>query len=185
MSKFLAFSLIICSLILGAGIGYVFTPQYANQAQGSMGMGLGQADRLVDLRYINAMAAHHRGAMLLAEQVKDKSQRAEVRELAAAILKNEPVLIDELYSWKKQWYKSGQAARDPRVAKLGNFDDKMDLRFLNALIAHHQDGVAMTMDIRLKSSRNEVLNNADAVQDFLTKSGDMLKGWRKQWYNVE
>jgi uncharacterized protein (DUF305 family) len=59
-----------------------------------------------------------------------------------------------------------------------------DLRFLNALIAHHENGIVMTQEVRAKSSRAEVLDNADAVEAFLKKTGVMLREWRKAWYNI-
>jgi uncharacterized protein (DUF305 family) len=55
---------------------------------------------------------------------------------------------------------------------------------LNALIDHHHEGVKMTKEIRTKSSRSEVLNNADAVEKFLTESGETLKTLRKNWYKI-
>ena len=42
----------------------------------------------------------------------------------------------------------------------------------------------MTKDISTKSSRSEILNNANAVEKFLNDSGEMFKTWRKNWYNI-
>lgn len=176
-------SLLLVGIVIGTGIGYFFTPQYA-QTMYADSMGLGQADSLVDLRYINAMIAHHRGAMLLAEQAQ-ASEREEIRTLAASILAGEPALIEELYAWKKDWYGDARSVRDPIVANLGAYDDSFDLRFLNALLAHHASGIVMTQEIRLKSSRAEILNNADAVENFLVTTTQTFKDWRKSWYNVE
>lgn len=185
MSKTLSLALIILALIVGMGIGYVFTPNYAQMsAESRDSMDLGKADRNFDLRYINAMAAHHRGAMLLAEQVKGQTQRAEIKSLAESILQEEPGAINELYGWKQKWYKDSRKARDPWVPNLGTYDDKLDLRFLNALIAHHRSGIEMTQETRLKSTRNEVLNNADAVEKFLTDTGKILETWRSEWYSI-
>lgn len=184
MSKhLLAISFLVIGLIIGMGAGYFFTPQY-QETMYEKSMDLGAADRLVDLRYLNAMAAHHRGAMLLAEQA-EQSQRPEIRSLASAIQKDELILIDELYKWKKEWYRDTRTVRDPLPVRIGSYDDKFDLRFLNALIAHHEAGILMTQEIRTKSSRAEVLNNADAVENFLKTTGVMLREWRKAWYNVE
>jgi uncharacterized protein (DUF305 family) len=184
MSKnFLAVSLLIIGLIVGTGIGYYLTPQY-RETMYDKSMDLGTADRLIDLRYMNAMIAHHRGAMLLAKQA-EQSRRADIQALAAAIQKDEPKLIDELYQWKRDWYRDTRSVRDPAPAKIGSYDEKMDLRFLNALIAHHEAGISMTQEIRQKSSRKEVLDNADAVENFLKTTLVTLKGWRKTWYNVE
>jgi uncharacterized protein (DUF305 family) len=176
-------ALVLISGVSGIGIGYYLTPEYKLGMFEKYSMNLGPADRWVDLRYVNTMIAHHRGAMLLAEQAKE-SPREEVRNLARDILANEPKLIDELYVWKKEWYGDSRVVRDPLVAKLGSVDDTFDLRFLNALITHHEDGIVMTKDIRLKSSRSEVQNNANAVEQFLTTSGAMLREWRREWYSL-
>lgn len=183
ISTYLAVSLMIVAGIVGVAIGYGLTPQYSLAMFDKTEMDLGRPDRWLDARYIDAMAAHHRGAMLLAEQAQ-QSQREEIRNLASDILKNEPKLIDELYQWKKDWYGDTRKARDPVVARLGSVDEKFDLRFLNALIAHHELGIEMTQDVRTKSSRTEVLNNADAVENFLKSTLPVLEDWRKQWYNI-
>jgi uncharacterized protein (DUF305 family) len=180
--NFLAISLLIVGLMVGTGIGYYLTPQY-RETMYDKSMDLGNADRLVDLRYLNAMIAHHRGAMLLAEQA-EQSQRPEIRSLASAIQKDEPKLIEELYQWKRDWYRDTREVRDPVRVQIGSYDEKLDLRFLNALIAHHEAGILMTQEIRMKSSRKEVLDNADAVENFLKTTLVALKEWRKAWYNV-
>lgn len=179
----LAIALMILTGILGVGIGYSLTPEYRLSMYEKNTMDLGRADRTLDLRYVNAMIAHHRGAMLLAEQAK-KSERAEVKNLAEAILKDEPAAIAELYAWKKEWYRDTRAVADPVAPKLGDYDKTFDLRFLNALVAHHEAGVEMTGDVRLKSSRSAVLDNANAVEAFLKSGIVMLSNWRTTWYNL-
>lgn len=181
-SIFLLVSVAVSALIFGIAVGYYLTPQYT-QNMLVKNMNLGQADNLLDLRYINAMIAHHRGAILLAQQA-EKSQRQEIVSLAKEIQVNEPKLISELYSWKKQWYGDVRPVADPIVVKLGNYDDKFDLRFLNALIAHHDAGILMTQEVRQKSSRTEIINNADAVETFLKTTAVGLKQWRQDWYNL-
>lgn len=180
----LAGSLIVVSLLIGVATGYWLTPEYNQSMYDKTKMDFGRADRTLDLRYINAMAAHHRGAMMLAEQATKKGQREEIKNLATDILKNEPAAINELYQWKKDWYKDKRLVKDPVVSELGVSDDKFDLRFLNALIAHHEAGILMTKEIKTKSSRTEILNNADEVEIFLSNSLEMLKRWRKDWYNI-
>ncbi len=147
-------------------------------------MDLGRADRGLDLRYINAMIAHHRGAILLAEQAQPVTQKKEIQDLAADILKNEPPAIQELYDWKKAWYGDTKKVRDPIVPKLGTYDKSYELRFLNALIAHHEAGLMMTDDIKTKSSRLEILNNADTVGTFFETTMKVFKGWRTEWYKI-
>lgn len=171
-------------VIIGITIGYFFTPEYKTTMYTKDTMSLGQADRTFDLRYINAMIAHHRGAMLLAEQLEKNTTRPELQALAQEILKSEPQLIAELYAWKKEWYRDTRIVRDPIVATLGSADSTFDLRFLNAMIAHHEAGVSMTKETHTKSSRSEILNNANAVEQFLTNGIKTLTELRRTWYGV-
>jgi uncharacterized protein (DUF305 family) len=180
----LAIALMIVTGVAGAAIGYAMTPEYKLSMYDKTTMDLGRPDRWLDLRYINAMIAHHRGAMLVAEQASKNTQRQEIKDLTAEILKNEPGAIAELYKWKKDWYGDTRSVKDPIVPNFGTYDEKYDLRFLNALIAHHESGLVMTKEIKSKSSRTEILNNADAVDTFLTTTLQVFKDWRKQWYNI-
>lgn len=183
MNKYLALSLILIVFIFGVGIGYVYNPESKMETLSMQGLGL--ANRTLDLRYINAMATHHQGAILLAEQVKTQSQRPEIKALAEEILASEPKLISRLYDWKTAWYKDNRKAQSPVAVNLGSFDENLDLRFLNALIAHHEEGVLMAKEAMAKSSRNEILTDASAVAEFLSGSGQMLKTWRQDWYGIK
>ena len=180
----LSIALILVALIIGMGIGFASSPAYLFTMEDKQVMGLGAPDRWVDLRYINAMAAHHRSAILLATVAQKESRRTEIHQLALAILDNEPKLIDELYAWKRSWYKDNRKVKDPTIPNLSTYDEKFDLRFLNALIAHHEAGIDMTREIRMKSSNKDVLNNADAVETFLKNSIVTLKEWRQLWYQI-
>lgn len=184
ISIYSAISFIVIALVLGTGIGYSLTTEYRMSAYDKGGMDLGAADRTFDLRYINAMIAHHRGAMLLAEQLKANTSRPEMTALSEMILTEEPKAIAELYAFKKDWYGDSKKVKDPIVANLGSSDDKFDLRFLNALIAHHEEGILMTKEVRTKSSRAEILNNVDAVETFLSGSLNDLKKLRQEWYAI-
>ena len=186
ISVYLATSLILVSLVLGMAAGYYLTPEY-NNGMGSFSekMGLGAADRFVDLRYIDKMISHHRGAILLAEAADKNTERREIHELAADIMANEPKLIEELYAWKASWYGDTRVVAEPIQINLGKKDHKSDLRFLNALISHHDMGIEMTREIRTKSSRSEILDNADSVENFLSTSMLTLKNWREGWYKVK
>lgn len=184
ISTTLAVSLMVVTSVLGWVAGYSSTPDYKTSMFDKTAMDLGVADRNLDLRYINAMIAHHRGAMLLATEASAQTQRKEMQDLSAMILKDEPKAIAELYNWKKEWYGDTKEVKDPIVSNLGIYDEKFDLRFLNALIAHHEAGLMMTKEVMMKSSRTEILNNADAVDTFLNTTLKLFKDWRTQWYNI-
>lgn len=185
ISATLAGSLIIVSGILGIMFGYYITPEYQQHMYAKDTMDIGEADRWADLRYMNMMIAHHRGAMLLAEQAYRHGQRDEIKQLASDILRTEPVLIEELYNLRRRWYGDARRVKDPETVNLGTADDTFDLRFLNALIAHHEAGVKMAREVRGVSQRREILDNADAVEYSLSSSSAVLRKWRLDWYNVQ
>jgi hypothetical protein len=182
MSKFLALSLVIIFFIAGLGIGYVLTPGY--KLEETMAEDLGTADKYLDLRYINAMAAHHKGAINLGEQLKENTKRPELFTLANNILEGEPKLIKQLEEWKIAWFNDTSEIKAGETPNLGEYDVKFDLRFLNAIIAHHEAGIEMADEALHKSSRNEILNDADGVKTFLMNSIDDLKQMRLKWYNI-
>lgn len=184
ISIYLALGFVVVALVSGIGVGYSLTSEYRVSMYDKNGMNLGPADRTFDLRYVNAMISHHRGAMLLAEQLEKNTARPEMKALAKDILASEPAAIAELYAWKKEWYGDTKIVRDPIVSNLGPAGEKFDLRFLNAMIAHHEAGVVMTKETRLRSSRAEVLDNADAVEAFLKGGIAALGGLRSDWYNI-
>ncbi|QQS60837.1 MAG: DUF305 domain-containing protein [Candidatus Moraniibacteriota bacterium] len=184
VSIYIVLGCVVVSLFLGMSIGFYFTPEYQFNKYDKTSMDLGMADHWLDLRYINAMIEHHRGAMLLANQALKYTERKEMKELAGKVLTDEPLAIAELYEWKKQWYGDKKTVRDPVVSNLGTYDEKFDLRFLNALIAHHEAGFIMTSDVKKKSSRTEILNNADVVDVFLSTTLKIFKDWRKEWYSI-
>ncbi|NMW22256.1 MAG: DUF305 domain-containing protein [Chlorobiaceae bacterium] len=179
----LAVALAIISAVAGIGVGYWYTPQYSLSMYDKKMMDLGQADKWVDLRYLDAMISHHREALRLAEQA-GISQKPEIKRLSADILKTEPLAIAELYRWKKEWYSDIKPVQEPESVHLGSYNRTFDLRFLNALVAHHENGIQLTREIRLKSSRNDVLDNAERVEHALHESLRMLREWRKEWYNI-
>ena len=183
ISKLLTISFVIIAFVIGIGAGYLIAPEYAMaSSEANQMVDLGKADKYVDLRYINAMIAHHGGAMTLAEQAKAKSERPEIIKLAEDILAGEPKAIAELYQWKKDWYRDVRKVEYKEVPNIGDYDENFDLRFLNALIVHHEDGIIMAQEIKLKSTRAEILSNADAVIEFLNGGLEMLKEWRSEWY---
>ncbi len=103
MSKLLAISLAVIALMLGLGIGYMVSPEYAKQSM-MHSNNLGNADDKYDLRFIDAMIEHHEGAIQMAEDAKMKSNREEVLRLADEIMNAQTSEIEMMKQWKEKWY---------------------------------------------------------------------------------
>jgi len=180
----LTLSISLVMFIAGITIGYYLTPNYQQDMYSKNAMELGAADRWLDLRYINAMIAHHRRAVIMAEQAAESGQRDEIKQLAGDILEGEPALIAKLYDLKKELYRDTKPVKDPEEVNLGPSDENFDLRFLNSLIFHHEEGIQMTAEARTKTSTAAVLDDANAVEDFLRTTLIQFRQWRNDWYGV-
>jgi uncharacterized protein (DUF305 family) len=65
---------------------------------------LGAADAEFDLQFINAMIPHHEGAVTMAQDALNKSQRPEIRNLAQEIINSQQIEIEQMQQWRQAWY---------------------------------------------------------------------------------
>lgn len=169
----------------------------------NMTMDLGSADANYDLRFIDAMIPHHQGAVEMAKQAQQKSKRPEIKKLASEIIKAQDQEIAQLKQWRTAWYpkaSSTPVAYDAKTGKtvpmpheqmqgmmmnmdLGATDTEFDLRFINAMIPHHESAIAMAKDALSKSQRPEIKKLAQSIIDSQQAEINQMKQWRKSWYN--
>ncbi|MBD2411455.1 DUF305 domain-containing protein [Nostoc calcicola FACHB-3891] len=169
----------------------------------SMGMDLGPADADFDLRFIDAMIPHHQGALEMANVAQQKSKRPEIKKLADNIIKSQNQEITQMKQWRQAWYPS--AGNKPMAYNsqmghmmemssdqmqgmmmsqdLGAADDKFDLRFINAMIPHHEGAVKMAQDALNKSKRPEIKQLAQEIIKAQDTEIKQMQQWRKTWYN--
>lgn len=186
MNKSLVTVFIIIAYFVGLGVGFFLTPEYSAMSEERRGssMSLGQPDRNLDLRYIDGMLAHHESALYMAKQAINNSSRSEIRELSHAIIKLDQNGIDRLYNMKKQLYNNSQKISQFQKNNLGYSDNQFDLRFLNAMIIHHEEAINVSREVLTKSYRTEILNEANNTISFLTENENQLKQWRETWYGI-
>lgn len=67
-------------------------------------MDIGPADANYDLRFIDSMIPHHQGAVTMAQDLLQKSQRLELKKLAQNIITSQQQEIDTLKQWRNKWY---------------------------------------------------------------------------------
>ncbi|MBW4693732.1 MAG: DUF305 domain-containing protein [Lyngbya sp. HA4199-MV5] len=168
----------------------------------SMGMDLGPADADFDLRFLDAMTPHHQGAVVMAKDAQQKSKRPEIQTLAADIIKAQAKEIAAMKQWRQAWYPKAPAtpmawhsemghmmAMSPDQTKsmmmsmdLGAADSQFDLRFLNAMIPHHEGAIVMAKDVLSKSKRPEVKQLAQAIITSQQVEIAQMKQWKQAWY---
>ncbi len=165
-------------------------------------MDLGPADESYDLRFIDGMIPHHEGAVVMAKEVLKKSKRPELIALANGIIKAQDSEIAMMKTWRKDWYPKANLTpmawhtqanhmmgMPPEQMKamrmdmdLGVSDDQFDLRFINAMIPHHEGALVMANDAIGKSKRPEIQKEAKNILSSQTTEIKQMKQWRKDWY---
>lgn len=165
-------------------------------------MNLGPKDETFDLRFIDAMIPHHEGAVIMAQEALQKSSRPEIQQLAQAIISAQEQEIQQLQEWRLAWYPDAGDAPlmyhaemghtmpmtdDVRSSMmmsgdLGAADDQFDLRFINAMIPHHEGAIAMAQQVLQNSDRPEVKELAQNIIDSQQQEIDQMIQWRQAWY---
>lgn len=167
-----------------------------------MNMDLGPADESFDLRFMDGMIPHHEGAVAMAQEALQKSNRPEIKQLAQAIIDAQEKEISELKEWRTTWYPNAgdelmmystemghmmpmtEEMRSSMMmtGDLGAADDQFDLRFINAMIPHHQGAIDMARQALEKSDRPEIKELAQNIIDSQQQEIDQMEQWRKDWY---
>jgi len=208
-----ATAIALISIISGCAIAPKTAPQTtspspdaslpSNMMDHSSMMDLGPADADYDLRFIDAMIPHHQGAVIMAKDVLQKSPRAELKKLATGIISAQNQEITQMQQWRQAWYPKApnkpmawhspmnhmmemppnqvQAMR--MEMDLGAADANYDLRFINAMIPHHQGAIVMAKDVLQKSQRPEMQKLAQDILSSQQAEIEQMKQWRKSWYN--
>ena len=168
----------------------------------NMAMDLGSADANFDLRFIDGMKPHHQGAIVMAREAQQKSQRPEIKKLADEIIMAQTKEITELQTWRKQWYPNASSMPMAHNAKMGHMmemnadqmkgmmmtqdlgaqDAEFDLRFINAMIPHHEGAVKMAQDASTKSTRPEVKQLSKEIISSQQTEIKQMQEWKKVWY---
>ncbi len=184
MSKALSISLIVVAFFIGTGFGFFFAPEYAGlQLQGAS-MDGPAADRFTDLRFLNTMGRHHRGAYDLAKAAEAGSQRPEITEFAKAVQALKASDLKQFTTWKQEWYQDPRPIEAAAPLHLGAWDADFDLRFLNALEGKLVEAIAMGAAQRKVSVRPELLTYAAELIRVQTGVLDQVQAWRKAWYGL-
>jgi len=168
----------------------------------SMSMDLGPADANYDLRFIDGMSVHHQGAVNMAQDVLKQSKRPEMKKLATNIIAAQKREINQMKEWRKTWYPKADNTPIAYHAQMGHMmamtpeqmqsmmmtmdlgaaDDQFDLRFLNAMIPHHEGALVMAQDALKKSKRPEMKKLSEEILTSQKKEILQMKEWRKTWY---
>ena len=165
-------------------------------------MDVGPANANYELRFIDSMVPHHQGALVMAQEVIQKSKRPELISFAKGMIAEQQKEITQMQQWRKQWYPKASAtptmwhaAMNHEMSmtaehkqsmmmsmSLGNADAEFDRRFLDAMIPHHQGAVTMAKDALQKSKRPGLQQLSQNIIKSQQSEIDRMTQWRQKWY---
>lgn len=76
----------------------------------------------------------------------------------------------------------GSMGHDSMSMELGPKDEAFDLRFIDAMIPHHQGAVVMAQEALQKSSRPEIKQLAEEIIAAQEQEISQMQQWRTEWY---
>lgn len=142
-----------------------------------------------DKEFLADVIVHHHGAIVMAKEARVNSARPEIIQFANDIISMESSNIEQAYIWRRDWF--GETSyifpdqSDKKISMikdLGSQDDKFDLRFLDAMIAHHEGAITMLNNILVPTTKTEIHNVASSGIIALSKDVETMKQWKKEWY---
>jgi uncharacterized protein (DUF305 family) len=142
-----------------------------------------------DARFIDDMIAHHQGAIAMAEMALEQAEHEELRALAEDIIAAQTSEIEQLQSWRSEWYPdlaptegTGMGMGEMEISQ----DESVpfDQRFIEAMISHHQGAIEMAEIALEQAEHEEIRTLAEAVISAQTAENEQMQGWLASWYGV-
>jgi uncharacterized protein (DUF305 family) len=138
-----------------------------------------------DAQFIDGMIVHHRGAIDMANDALSKVEKPEIKTLAQAILKAQDAEIKQMKGWRKQWYPdvkdTGGMQMDMGPMSVTEGSRPYDIRFIDAMIPHHEGAIAMANEALKKAEKPEIKMLAQAIIKAQTAEIEQMKQWRTEW----
>jgi uncharacterized protein (DUF305 family) len=142
-----------------------------------------------DATFIDSMIEHHRGAITMAEQALENSERSELRSLAEAIIAAQTTEIEEMQQWREAWFPD-LAPTDGMEMGMGEMSistdesTPFDQRFIEAMISHHQGAIDMAEMALEMSERDEIRELAETIIATQSAEIEQMRNWLEEWYNI-
>jgi uncharacterized protein (DUF305 family) len=173
----------LCSIALLGGCGTAPTPT-ATQKHGG-GHSESASGTPFDAQFIDGMIVHHQGAIDMAREAQTRAAKPEIKALADAIISAQTTEIGQLNAWRKAWYpdlrNTTGMSIDMGPMSVAKGEASYDLRFIDAMIPHHEGAIAMAKEAKAKAEHSELKTLSDAIIAAQTAEIDRMRAWRAQW----
>jgi uncharacterized protein (DUF305 family) len=180
------------------------TPALAESPTPVTGAGDSDMSMEFDRMFIDMMVPHHESAVEMARVVLERTERAEMRQLAEEIIEAQEKEIEQLRSWRQEWYGSSDTpsmAEMPMLHGMPDMDhgtqsmdmaaevqllrtapEPFDQAFIDAMILHHQSAIDAARLAEQQASRQDIRELAQAIIADQQREIDQMRSWREAWY---
>lgn len=139
-----------------------------------------------DLLFIDGMIPHHQSAIKMAQEALSQAEHAEIKSLAQNIIDSQQKEIDEMQQWRTAWYTDTAPTMGMGMGMgmmdIPAGDQPFDLRFIDAMIPHHQGAVMMAQAALARAEHAELKTLAQNIIDAQQKEIAEMQQWRAAWY---
>lgn len=156
--------------------------QFGPMGRGMMNEMGAMADIDSEYDYMSSMIPHHEEAVQNARILRDRTNRAEMREFAQDIIEVQSREIDQMTEWLERWYPDRPARADyePMMGDYtGMNGDELDVGFLQDMIPHHMAAVMMSQQLlggRL-AEHDQVAELARGIRDAQLREIRRMSDW--------
>jgi len=163
----------------------------APAAQSTMPPAVAAASTPYDLQFIDTMSRHHQGAVQMATMAHAKIRLSQLKELTRRIPVDQQKEIDQMKSWRDQWYPGAPSAEDMQMPGMSG-SMKMDMShmesrkpgreydamFIDMMTSHHQGALQMAQEALGKAEHPEIKTLAQQIIGEQTKEIEQMKQWK-------
>jgi len=185
--------LITLALLVGCTPGGVSAPATDSEAateshDGGHGDHMAMSEDLpFDAAFIDSMVVHHEGAVQMATELVENTERPELLAMADAIIATQSSEIAQMQAWREEWFGDLAASEgmDMDMGAMEVSDDESipyDRRFLDAMIDHHKGAIAMAERALQDSERAEIRTLAEAIIAAQEAEVAQMEGWLREWF---
>lgn len=131
---------------------------------GSHPMLEGLTGEALEIAFLSGMIKHHEGAIQMARWILERTQNAEIKEAAEAIIAAQDPEIQQMTQWLQDWY--GQGVDEQSATMMQNemtmmmqtieASENPDATFLEQMSLHHNSAIDMSQSALLGSNHPEL-----------------------------
>ncbi|AGP41376.1 DUF305 domain-containing protein [Sorangium cellulosum] len=155
-----------------------------------------------DQQFIDMMAPHHEGAVMMAETAQERAEHPELKAMADDIISAQNQEISQLKTWREQWYGSAETPPVDEMPMLPGMEhdgmmnmveanealktaEPFDRAFIDAMIPHHEMAIDAAEMALKQAEHAEIKTLASGIVEAQQREIEQMKSWRAEWYPEE